>query len=254
MPLLRLLGPYVIYVYPIGILILFFYLRAWLVANRDLRSSLFTLEREMAVARMRRAAVSSCIVFGLLLGLFSLQFFIGPSIQLADLIRPTPTPEFYPRVTYVLTPTPSPTVLSEPTSPSPTPTRRPTQRPVTATPLASPTATSAPIVVVPPARCANPGIRIVYPGDGIRIQGRVEIRGTAKIQNFQFYKIEIGAGEQPTRWDSISEVHRNPVTDGVLDTWDTNTVPPGPYSLRLVVVDTSGNFDTPCVVHVTVYR
>lgn len=253
MPLLRLLGPYVVWLYPIGVVILLFHLRAWLVASRDLRSSLFTLEREMAVARTRRAAVRSCVVFVLLVGLFVVQFFVGPTIQLADWIKPTPTPEFIPRVSYVTTATPTLPPTSQPTPQEPTATRRPTQRPVTATPSISPSPTAG-SAGNPPANCPNPGIRITQPGDRASVQGRVEIRGTARIPNFQFYKIEVGVGENPLRWNTISEVHRTPVGDGLLEVWDASGLAPGVYSLRLVVVDVTGNFDPPCQIRLTVTR
>ena len=250
LPLLRLLAPYVVWLYPIGVAILLFYLRAWLVANRDLRASLFTLERESAVARMRRAATGAFTVFALMAGLFAVQFFVVPSIDWAALIRPTPTPDLpISRVHYAPTPTAGTLAPSELT-PAPTNTRRPTPRPITLAPSATPTAA----ISVPPANCPTQGVQIVQPATGTHVQGRVDVRGTARIANFQFYKIELGVGAQPTSWATISDMQRNPVTNGLLYVWDTTGLPAGTYSLRLVVVDVTGNFPPPCEIRLVVGR
>ncbi len=254
--LLRLLGPYVVWLYPIGVLILLMYVRTWLLAGRDLRASLFSLEREVAVARMRRAAAGAFTTFGLLAGLFVLQFYIGRSVDWSDVIRPTATPPFIPTALAVLTPDPGAEGTPVPeATPRPTSTRRPTLRPVTLIP--SPTVslempTETPTPPPPPPNCSDPNVQIVQPIDGEQIQGRVDIRGTANIPNFQFYKIELGLGEQPSRWSVISDVRRTPVENGLLEVWDTTDLPAGSYTLRLVVVDVTGNFPPPCEVRVFV--
>lgn len=250
--LLRLLAPFIVWLYPVGILVLLIYLRGWLLASRDLRAALFTLERETAIQRMRRSATGAFCVFGALVGLFCAQFFLGRTFDLNELIRPTPTPTFTIPDGPSPTPgTPGPTVTPDPRTPSPTPsptpTRRPTLAPATPTVAAPPTPTPA-----PPANCPTPGVRITQPGAGQRVSGRIDIRGTANIPNFAFYKVEIGLGESPSRWTSISELHRTPVNDGFLDVLDTSGLPAGTYSLRLVVVDITGNFPPPCEVQIVV--
>lgn len=252
--LLRLLGPYVVWLYPIGVLILLIYVRAWLLAGRDLRASLFTLEREVAVARMQRAGTGAFATFGLLLGLFIIQFYVGRNVDWSDVIRPTATPPFIPTSLVVPTPGPGTPMTAElESTPRPTSTRRPTPLPVTLIP--SPTAlstmpTETPTPVPPPAMHAN--VQILQPVDGAQIEGRVDIRGTANIPNFQFYKIELGLGEQPSRWSTISDVRRTPVENGLLEVWDTSDLPVGSYTLRLVVVDVTGNFPPPSEVRVFV--
>lgn len=250
--LLRLLAPYVVWLYPIGALILLVHLRAWLVASRDLRASLFTLEREMAVARMRHAATGAFGIFGVLMALFFAQFYLGRTLDLRELIKPTATPDLIGRSTFASTPMPGTPTTPEPqATPSATSTRRPTPRPITLVPSPTPEPLATP---VPAADCPDPNVRITQPGQGQQIKGRVDIRGTANNPGFQFYKIELGLGERPTRWTSISDVHQNPVMDGLLEVWDTSDLPAGSYSLRLVVVDASGNYPPPCEVQVFVTR
>lgn len=254
--LLHLLGPYVVWLYPIGVLILLGYLRAWLRAGRDVRASLFSLEREMAVARMRRAASGTFVTFGLLMVLFAGQLFLGRSINWSEIIKPTATPDFLPTSLFVPTPAPgTPTTPDPKYTPAPTSTRRPTPVPVTLipSPTAPPLVTETPPPTPPPPpSCSDAGVQIVQPGEGAQIEGRVDIRGTANIRGFQYYKLELGLGEEPTRWSSIADVRHNPVTNGLLEVWDTTDLPAGSYTLRLVVVDSSGNYPPPCEVRVYV--
>ncbi len=251
--LLRLLGPYVIWLYPIGILILIIYLRAWLLASRDLRASLFSLERESAVQRMRRAASGALCTFGVLIGFFFVQFFLMRTVDWEQIIRPTATPGFdIPRVSYAET-AGAPTVTPDPRTPSPTPSPSPTRRPTI--PWPTPTTMAPPATATPqapPASCPTAGVEITQPGQGAQVSGRVDIRGTANIANFSFYKVELGLGDHPARWTSISDVHHNVVNDGLLDVLDVSSLPAGTYSLRLVVVDITGNFPPPCEVQIVV--
>jgi hypothetical protein len=85
------------------------------------------------------------------------------------------------------------------------------------------------------------------PSDGSPISGSLVLTGTADGSNsgsampFSFYKVEFGVGSHPTEWSVINLSH-TPVSEGVLATWDTSGLAKGEYSLRLVVVDQSGNY------------
>ena len=80
----------------------------------------------------------------------------------------------------------------------------------------------------------------------------MEIRGTALIDRFQFYKVEYGQGENPQQWHSVSDIRKQPVGDGLLDTWNATGFPPGVYKLRLTVVDMTGNFAPPHEIRVII--
>jgi len=89
--------------------------------------------------------------------------------------------------------------------------------------------------------------RITSIPDGTTIGSTVTIAGTANGSNtgspypFSYYKIEVGVGTDPKAWNLIVK-SATPVTDGVLGVWDTSGWANGTYTLRLVVVDTSGNY------------
>ncbi len=95
------------------------------------------------------------------------------------------------------------------------------------------------------------GVAITSPREsGDPVRGRVNISGSASIPNFQFYKVEFAAGTNPadTSFHNMAaDVHRSPVASGQLDVWDTTGLPDGPYTLRLTVIDMSGNFPCPPV-------
>ncbi len=83
--------------------------------------------------------------------------------------------------------------------------------------------------------------RISSPQPGAVVHGTVLITGTAIHPRFSFYKVEYAA-EPSANWVVIGDLVRTQVQDGVLLQWDTRAVPDGSYSLRLVVVDETGNY------------
>ena len=185
-------------------------------------------------------------------------------------------------------PAPTPTATPVPPTPTPVPpTVAPTEAPPTPRPLA-PTATPVPAddaeagatpaaeeeaadeaaeeeateeeaeepaeAVAPPAACADPRSVIFSPGASSVISGTVEIFGTAQHENFQYYKLEYaqGADVDPTAEFAFLTDVAQPVVEGLLATVDTTVLDNGPYTLRLTVVDRTGNFPPPCTVTVQV--
>ena len=105
-----------------------------------------------------------------------------------------------------------------------------------------------------PATC-NANTQITFPRNGEVLNGlgTFFITGTASIDDFQFYKLELGIGEKPIEFWSIDEVQKKPVVNGILlDGWNTGALPAGTYTLRLTVVDNRGQFPAPCDVIVQI--
>lgn len=93
------------------------------------------------------------------------------------------------------------------------------------------------------------------PQSGDTVSGTLPIVGTADFdpQVVQFYKVEIGAGENPQEWVTLGETHNTPVVGDRLETLLAAAFEPGVYSLRLVVVQWDGNYvGEPDVVTVTI--
>lgn len=232
----------------LGLLGLFFLRVMWL-ARKDRTRSIFTLERENASVRLTRAFAGFMIVLAGMLGVYYLSL-VTPTIVPPPPDTPTPTPIL------ALPPTPTPPPLLP--TPTQTPTVLPTPTPVdlaidsnSNTPVPPDQPTRAPVISAgQPPSCGNATARITQPGNNAQVTGVVQIVGSAAIDNFQYYKFEF---RDPTtgQWVFISRFD-NTVPSGVLGSWNSDTLPPGEYDFRLVVVDNTGNFPDPCIVRLRV--
>ncbi len=103
-------------------------------------------------------------------------------------------------------------------------------------------------------------VAIAKPAPFSSIKGKVEIWGNARSGDFRLYQLHFGQGLQPKNWQQIGPDHYNQVDKGVLEYWDTTGLN-GPYTLRLSVIENSGNVrqtaipltvdNTPPTVHLT---
>lgn len=187
--------------------------------------------------------------------------------------------------TAAVTPTlsaPTATPLPATFTPTPlpaTPTAVPTTVPATATPLPTPTAeltstesltTTAPItesegatesveseeettLVIVPA-CSDPRSMIVFPGVNQVLSGTIDVIGSANHEDFSYFKLEYANGADAS---SAAEYFylgggNNQVENGLLATIDTQALINGVYTMRLTVVDNTGNFPAPCSVTIEV--
>lgn len=78
----------------------------------------------------------------------------------------------------------------------------------------------------------DPDIAIIQPALGSYISGEVEFIGNARGGP---YRLEIGAGLEPTEWIQIGPEHGEEVQNGVLERLDTRALPEGLYTVRLTV-------------------
>ena len=245
---LRLIADYQWWIYGLFGLILLFYLRRAILARRESIRSIFKLEQEQARGRYGRSVVLAAFVLLLMGAVFGLTSFLMPALNRPP--DPTPTATTGPLVAPTLTSTPAPPTIT-PTATAtllrPSPPVRPTDTPAVV-------ATEAP-QVQPPA-CPNPNVRLTSPGMNQVVQGNVPVRGTANIPNLQYYKVEVGPGANPRdhEWTVVGQLHNNAVAGGVLETFNSGAYPAGTYTLRLVVVDQTGNYPEPCRVTINVQR
>jgi hypothetical protein len=205
--ILNLLQSYELLVYAVAGILALFYLRQIYVARQDLRRTIFGLERE-ALSRRQNRAITMLIFLGLATGLvFAAVNYALPQVRRTQLLQSASSTQI------PLTPTPTPLILYG----------------------------------VDLSGCTNPHATIKSPTPGQAVQGTVDIRGSADIPDFAFWKYELGNPQAANVWVTLKASNR-PVTDGVLGTWDSTTVPPGVYQLRLTVTDSKGNSPKPCVV------
>jgi len=93
-------------------------------------------------------------------------------------------------------------------------------------------------------------LTIASPFSNSRVEGITPIAGTATSDNFLSYVLQYQSDASPNSWTVISQADEE-VTNGILGTWDTRSIPSGLYTLRLVVNDASAGQLT-ASVHVIV--
>ena len=86
-------------------------------------------------------------------------------------------------------------------------------------------------------------VYVTSPEMGAEVRGLVEIRGSALVPSFQFYKVEFGVGPNPVDWSVIGSLHSAPVVNDVLEVWNTTALPDSEYTLRLQGVKQDGNWE-----------
>lgn len=225
---LRFLKSYEVVIYVILGLVALWMLRKMANAWRELRSTLFGLERENGQRRFN----SSLTVFAFVL-LFAITEFIMVSIVYPD----------FPN-TQVL-PTPTLQILATPT--------------ITLQPVQDTTPTAGEVTptldISDEGGCVSGQVEWTYPVSGDTLQGEVTLRGTVNVPNLGFYQYEYN---QPgsTVWTTIAAGEK-PIIDEPMGgegsgVWDTSNLTPGDYLLRLIVRDNANNLFPACMINVRI--
>ena len=167
--------------------------------------------------------IVSVLILSLFFGELFLASFIVPALPSADLLA-TPTLDILNQTQGALSGNPA-TVLTD--------------------------ATPASDSLSAPADGCIPGeIMLTAPEPGQEVSGTITLVGTVDVANFGFYKYEV-APQGTDVWATIS-AGRELVKNGNVGFWDTATLTPGDYQLRLEVTDNQGQAYPPCVVPVRV--
>jgi hypothetical protein len=191
----------------------------WLLKTwNEWRESAYTLEREFALHRMSQAAASVILILILFFGELVTVSFVIPSLPASFFIS-TPTLD--------MLATPTGTISAE----------LATQIALTPRPVPTLGNTSG---------CVANKLIITSPKAGSEVSGSVDLTGTVDIPDFAFYKYEVAPLNADT-WATIA-ANRQAVDNGLLGHWDTTTLTPGDYQLRLVVINTQGQSLPPCVI------
>jgi len=237
--LVKLVSEYYIWLIGACVLGVLSYIGRAIMAHREKSRAIFTLEKEAAASTRIRSIGTAFVLLILGGAIYFTAIYLEPNLDLETETEVTPTVS-------LLQPTSTPTTGPPTITPTPRPTRtpRPTQTPeVTLTPTPEP-------VVLP--NCPNPLARLSSPTVNAVLKGVVEFRGSANIDDFQFYKLELKGEATSGEWQTIF-TNETPVADGALGVWDTSALPAGAYAFHLVVVDKTGNYPVePCEVNVTI--
>ncbi len=239
-----------------GLVALYHIYKIWLVRS-ERRQAVFSLEREKAI----RDTYSIFAVAMILLLAMGLTYFVSTTLATAveplvsEARAPTPPLPFVPTPTNTpLAVTPTPTLLAlagadaeagaTPTVPSP-------EEAITLDETPSPTP-AAPTAVVQAPNCPDERSILLRPGNNESVRGILNVIGTATHPEFQYYKVEFAAGADAGEGFVYIAGGDAPVVNNVLASFDTNALGNGAWTLRLVVVDQTGNFPPPCRVTINV--
>lgn len=94
---------------------------------------------------------------------------------------------------------------------------------------------------------SSPDVQITKPSNFDYLRGQLSVLGEAHPDEFDYYRLQYGAGLNPTRWFQIGADATKPVDIGRLGEWDTSGLS-GLYTLQLVVVRQGGKVSTAAVL------
>lgn len=206
------------------------YVRKFILAWEEMRAAAFGLERESAQSRLNQAAGMAVLSLMIGIAVFAAVTFIAPTY-------PGSNPLITPTLDLLATHTSTLSVVND--------NDQATME--TGQIESSPSPNAVEIIG---EGCVPGQIMISSPQEGIDLSGVITIKGTANIPNFGFYKYEVARPDEDA-WLTI-QAGRQTVQENDLGQWDTRTLSPGDYMLRLVVTDNQGNSLPPCVIQVRV--
>jgi hypothetical protein len=213
------------YLYVLLGIIGFIYLRKLIISIGEYRNSLFGMEKDNARGHLFQASGVLLLVLIFAIGEFAFLTYIETS-PIAINLQSTPTVN-----------------LSS-----------------TDTPLVSQAFTTQAVVGGPgggvgteiptqPPVCEPGKIEWTSPKEGEEIRGSVELKGTANVPDFGFYKYEFS--QDNVNWTTM-QANREIVINGVLGVWDTTLRIPGDYYLRLVVYNNQETALPACIIKVRI--
>lgn len=225
--LFRFLVKYEIIIYAILGLAAILAMRSTWKAWMELRRSVYGLEKELSLQRLRISGATFILLAMIGLSQFCLVSFVVP---------------FLPGTTFLLTPTAD--LLQTPVS--------------TLNPSAAATAAAGTPLPPPGTTGCIPGkLMITFPAPRQEISGKITLTGNVNLPNFGFYKYEF-ARQGNEDWTTIGAGNKlnpenEPPNSWTLGAWDPTELVPGDYQLRLIVTDNLNNSPfPPCIVPVRI--
>ncbi len=101
-------------------------------------------------------------------------------------------------------------------------------------------------LVEPPEAACSPDtqttvLEITNPTPGQTVQGNILITGSVNVPNFEAYVVQFGLGTDPQGWGEVQGRTSQTIDNNALGQFDTEQLPNGPVTIRLIAFDTNGN-------------
>lgn len=221
--LLRFLTQFEILFYILLGFILLIFSRKVYLAWKDWSVALFGLEKEHAQKQINQGITVLIFTFALGVGLFIITTFVVPAV---------------PGIQQISTPTVA--LTSQPTVDLSTPTISATTQGLIPT-----------LTAILDRGCVQDQIEWTDPINGSIISGKYVLKGVVNVPNLGFYKFEYAPVDGKT-WTTIAAGNKPIIDEALGGSWDTSSLTPGEYQLRLVVTDIGGNPLPECVITITI--
>jgi len=79
------------------------------------------------------------------------------------------------------------------------------------------------------------------PTDRLTVGQTLQVVGSAYIDDFSSYTLDVGSGDNPSTWTAITDQRAQGVDKALLGVWNTAGLQPGRYRLRVRAFDSFGN-------------
>jgi hypothetical protein len=244
--IIQVLATYAPWIYAACGLVALYQIYRIMLVRSERRQAVFSLEREKAIRDLYRI-FSVALILLMIMG--ATYFF---STTLSSAVEPLVVEALEPTPNLPFVPTPTNTPLPATPTPEATPTREATPVPTPQEEVveAVPTAPARTVAQVP--ACPDNRALLIRPGNNETVSGVISVVGSASHDQFQYYKVEYAPGVNADSNFGYLVGGNAPVVNGVLGNVDTNTLGNGSWTLRLIVVDQTGNFPPPCKVTINV--
>lgn len=221
--LLRFFTQYEIFFYILLGIVLFVFSRKVFLAWKAWSIALFGLEKEHAQKQINQGITVLIFTFALGVGLFIITTFVAPAV---------------PGIQQVSTPTVE--LTTQPTTDLTTPTVSATTQGLIPT-----------LTAILDRGCVQNQIEWTDPIDGSIISGKYILKGVVNVPNLGFYKFEYAPVDSDA-WTTIAAGNSTIIDEALGGSWDTSSLTPGEYQLRLIVTDNENNPLPECVITVTI--
>ncbi len=246
--LLEQISPGLYVLFGLGVL---WYLRKFIVARREYRATYFELERELSRGQQANALTAIILLVEFAIILYGVQSRVVPIVRAYEADEVLPVAVVDDGV--FATPTPAPLLPSVDIDPIGQLGPDDPINQVLATPTLTPTPVGTIVPNPPPAiGCDTPNAFLQVPANGMQVFQPIVIRGTAFVDNFSSYKIEIRGASTFDEY-RVLDTKVNPVTEiGELGQFIPSSFEPGEYQFRLTVFDINGMLAASCMVNILI--
>jgi hypothetical protein len=234
----------------IGIL---WYWRNWIEARRAYRATNFELERDIARDQSVNAVTGMVLLAEVVLIVVGIQQVVAPTVradmELQGMVVVEEVTQGDGEFATPTRPAPSGQI---PVDPSGIDLGGQEVRAIFITPTLTPTLVGTIEAGAPePIGCAEPNARLLIPANGMRVFQTIRVTGSAFVDNFSSYKLEINGPATLNQYAVIDEGTIPVMEDGTLSQFNPAPYEPGTYLFRLTVFDTTTDLKASC--QVTIY-